>query len=68
MQPGVVFCPVDGVKGDANGDGKADLADFAIWKSEYVGGLPSLKADFDKNGKVDLVDFSIWKVSYLSGK
>lgn len=61
-----------GVKGDTNGDGKADLVDFARWKDEYLGLLTDRQltqlgygADFNKDGKVDLVDFSIWKIAYL---
>jgi hypothetical protein len=51
-------------KGDANGDGKVDLADFAIWKSEYLDKL-GIKSDFNKDNKIDLADFAVWKGEYL---
>lgn len=63
-KPGVVYCPPNR-RGDANGDGRVDLVDFAIWKREYISKLIA-KADFNKDGKVDLVDFSVWKNSYLT--
>jgi len=53
------------VSGDATGDGKIDLADFGIWKNEYLGKSTTLLADFDRSGKVDLIDFGIWKGKYL---
>jgi hypothetical protein len=51
--------------GDANGDGKVDLADFAIWKSEYLDKL-GIKSDFNNSGIVDLADFAVWKGEYLN--
>lgn len=53
--------------GDANGDEKADLVDFGIWKAEYLATIKTVqsKADFNCDGKVDLVDFGIWKSEYL---
>jgi len=63
LKPGVVYCPNNKL-GDANGDGKVDLVDFAYWKREYISKLIA-KADFNKDGKVDLVDFSVWKNEYL---
>jgi len=62
-RPGTVYCPNNRM-GDANGDGKVDLVDFAYWKREYISKLIA-KADFNKDGKVDLVDFSVWKNNYL---
>jgi len=53
------------VLGDANRDGKVDLVDFSIWKSEYLGGM-KIKCDFNKDGSVNLVDFGIWKREYLN--
>lgn len=53
------------VLGDANRDGKVDLVDFSIWKSEYLGGM-KIKCDFNKDGSVNLVDFGIWKKEYLN--
>ncbi len=51
-------------KGDANADGKINIADFAIWKTEYLT-KNGTKSDFDKNGKVTIADFAIWKTEYL---
>ncbi len=64
-KPGTVYCPITKIKGDANGDSRVDLADFSIWKKEYLKELSTNRADFDKSGKVDLIDFSIWKTGYL---
>jgi hypothetical protein len=51
--------------GDANGDGKADLADFVVWKKEYLKLVSTKTADFSKNGVVGLEDFVTWKKGYL---
>ena len=53
------------VLGDGNRDGKVDLVDFSLWKSEYLGGM-KIKCDFNKDGSVNLVDFGIWKREYLN--
>ncbi len=76
-RPGM-FCQLKPtLMADANGDGKADLVDFAIWKNEYLTFVQNpatsfdssmWKSDFNKDGKVDLVDFSIWKSAYLSNQ
>ena len=54
------------ISGDANGNGKVDLADFSIWKDEYLGKLTTNTADFNKSGVVDLGDFGVWKKAYLN--
>lgn len=46
-------------KGDANGDGKVDGADYTIWLSG------SLDGDFNEDGRVDGVDYVIWINNYL---
>lgn len=51
--------------GDANGDGKVDLIDFAEWRKEYLNGNAD-KADFKPDGKVDLFDFAEWRKGYLN--
>jgi hypothetical protein len=51
--------------GDANSDNKVDLADFSIWKTEYLANTKS-RADFNNSGTVDLADFALWKKSYLA--
>lgn len=61
----VTTTPSQKLLGDANSDGRVDLVDFTIWKSEYLRTLSTKRADFNKSGGVDLVDFSIWKKAYL---
>jgi hypothetical protein len=52
------------VNGDANGDGKVDLADQFVWKQEYFSRVGS-RADFNRNGIVDFGDLDIWKKAYF---
>ena len=55
-------------RGDANGDRLINVADFKIWKSEFVGVAGEdvdedgnvWDADFNADGKVNLVDLWIW--------
>jgi outer membrane protein assembly factor BamB len=53
--------------GDANGDGKVDDTDFAIWRTNYnqtkTGGASI--GDFNNNGKVEGLDYLIWRNNYL---
>jgi hypothetical protein len=58
-------CKLTKLPGDANGDGKADLFDYDIWKQEYLGAVGETKANFNGDGKVDLFDYDIWKTTYL---
>ena len=51
--------------GDANGDGKVDLVDFAIWKSEFLKKVNTKTADFNNDKKVNKDDFKIWKAIYI---
>ncbi len=53
------------IAGDANLDGKVDLADYSIWKSEYLGQAVTKNADFNYDGVVDLADYTAWKKGYL---
>ncbi len=53
------------VVGDANGDGKVELDDFVIWRSEYLGNVTTKKADFNGDGKVELDDFVVWRGRYI---
>ncbi len=55
------------IKGDADGNGKVNVTDFAIWKTEYLT-KSGTKSDFDKNGRVTIADFAIWKAGYLGGR
>ncbi|MFO0900345.1 MAG: Ig-like domain-containing protein [Pirellulales bacterium] len=53
------------LQGDFNGDGKVDLTDFGILKSNF-GKTPAALGDGDANGdaKVDLTDFGILKENF----
>lgn len=51
--------------GDANCDGRVDLADFEIWRKEYLGQLNTQTADFNEDKKVDLFDFETWLKNLL---
>jgi hypothetical protein len=52
--------------GDANGDGKVDDADYAIWRTNYnqtkTGGASI--GDFNTNGKVEGLDYLIWLTNF----
>jgi len=49
------------IPGDANGDGNVNIADYAIWLTNYNKNLSGpTNGDFNSNGKVDGVDFVIW--------
>jgi hypothetical protein len=41
------------------------LADFSIWKTEYLTKVGKT-ADFNKTNIVDLADFYLWKLAYLN--
>lgn len=53
-----------GLPGDANGDGRVDLADFGILKSNFGSGTTLAEGDFNGDGKVDLADFGILKENF----
>lgn len=48
-------------QGDANCDSSVNLADFAIWRVSYIGGIYDARADFNNDQAVNLVDFSVWR-------
>lgn len=48
---------------DFNSDGTVNLADLAIWESEY-GMSPGVQADGNGDGVVDGKDFLIWQQNY----
>src|SRR3989344_4287321 len=51
--------------GDANGDGLVNVADYAIWVTNYNKNLSGASnGDFNSNGKVDGIDFIIWLKNY----
>jgi len=55
-------------KGDADCNGVVDIADFGIWREEYISGCaargPTANCDADFNnppdGKITVTDYSIW--------
>jgi hypothetical protein len=51
--------------GDANGDGKVDAADYAIWLA-HLGTSSSgfSNGDFNNDGKVDGIDYSYWFTNF----
>lgn len=50
--------------GDANGDGKVDLLDFNILKSNFGSAGAFAQGDFNNDGVVDLQDFNILKTNF----
>lgn len=53
--------------GDANNDSKVDMADFDIWKNEFLGKFKTKKSDWsDTKGTIDMADFDIWKKAFLN--
>ena len=57
-------CPLRS-KGDADCNGTVNLADFEIFRKEYVGQLSTKQSDFDNNGLVTITDFEIFRKGYL---
>lgn len=61
-------CPAGTLAGDANGDGRPDGLDYAIW-TEHAGRDVSTppapqNGDFDCDGHVDATDFFLWRTAY----
>jgi hypothetical protein len=56
------------VPGDANGDGKVDGGDLAIWQQNYdpIGGGNNTfeMGDFNEDGKIDGGDLALWQQNY----
>jgi hypothetical protein len=52
-------------EGDANCDGKINLADFEAWRSEFYNGTGST-ADFNADSHVTLADFEIWRTGFYA--
>jgi len=52
------------LQGDANSDGKVDLTDFGILKSNFGTGASLAQGDFNGDSKVDLTDFGILKSNF----
>jgi probable HAF family extracellular repeat protein len=52
------------IPGDANADGKVDLTDFGILKSNFGTGTTLAEGDFTGDGKIDLSDFGVLKANF----
>ncbi len=50
------------LKGDYNGDGVVDAADYTVWR-DALGSTMNLAADGDHNGVVDADDHVVWAVN-----
>ncbi len=50
-------------KGDYNGDGTVDSADYTVWR-DSLGSSTLLSADGDGNGQVDPGDYVLWKSNF----
>jgi hypothetical protein len=56
------------LSGDANGDGKVDNADFALWRNNYgTHNTYWSHGDFNYDGVVDNADVAAWRNSYGAG-
>lgn len=51
--------------GDGNGDGKVDLLDFGLLRSQF--GTAALESDYDASGRVDLADFGALRENFGKG-
>lgn len=66
-------CPLK-TQGDADCNGSTALADFVIWRDEYLGILNTdsdgdgqlMDADFSQDTRVTLLDYSLWRSAYLN--
>ena len=53
------------IKGDANGDGIVDQADYTVWYNHYgAGGAVWANGDFNFDALVDQADYTIWYNNY----
>ncbi|TWT97623.1 hypothetical protein Pla108_17750 [Botrimarina colliarenosi] len=61
---GVVFSLVPGaLRGDYNGDGAVDAADYTVWR-DTLNSSRDLRADGDFSGAVDAGDYTVWTANY----
>jgi len=62
---GIIELRQNAVAGDANADGKVDMADYIIWLNHYSQSASgSSNGDFDESGSVDGADYIIWLNNY----
>jgi serralysin len=50
-------------RGDFNGDGIVDAADYSVWRNSLGQTGAGLAADADANNRVDIADYLIWKTN-----
>ena len=48
-------------KGDYNGDGRVNAADYTLWRNKLGQASAGFAADGNGDGKVTLADYSVWK-------
>ena len=58
-------CPLKS-QGDANCDGAITLADFEVWRREFLVELNTTNANFNNDSRVTISDFEIWRRSYTA--
>ena len=64
---GTIYAGLLQVPGDANGDGKVDGTDLAIWQQNYdpLGDNGTFATgDWNGDGKVDGTDLALWQQNY----
>ena len=54
-------------QGDANCDGRVTIADFEVWRREFLGEITTTDANFNSDGRVTISDFEIWRRSFTQG-
>jgi len=54
------------VPGDVDGDGVADMMDFAIIRDNFRTGTTLEEGNLDRRGTTDMADFRIWKNAFLN--
>ncbi len=64
LVPGKMLLLPDLIGGDANRDGRVDLADFGVLKINFGAGTSRAEGDFNGDKKVDLADFGILKANF----
>ncbi len=57
-----VVVPV--LRGDFNGDGVVNLADYTVWRDSRGASGIGLAADGDRSGVIDANDYTIWKSNF----
>lgn len=53
------------LRGDYNGDGRVDAADYTVWRDNLESSL-AFQADGNRDGTVNLADYVIWRNNYGS--